>query len=286
MHNMSMNDYYSPKNVRRTIHTDLFSPKAKIILERARVYMDRNWGSLQMRANAGIARPEVQPNGEVTWVVYNECHDWRRSWKMFRYGYSTYSSRSEDAKVREWLAVILKEICFRQFRAEIAGHVKACLIKEDSKKVSACWKRTNNTPVKLLSDDVDCFDAAYHNEPITVADVYCLYDKLLNRKRFAKQWPKKIVKVLIGAERDPAATQLEIVRREELAKLKKKLDADLLQAEVDCDSFIREARKTAECNLKIKKEELNSKYLKDVAALEEDLSFITENDPVASALFG
>lgn len=269
--------------LRRTIHTDLYTEKAAEILERARLFIRCRWGSTQMVRNAKLAQVEAQPNGEFTWNVYNEA---RNGWRSVYYGNSTYASRGADSKVREWICMILKEICFRQFRQSVNG------VKPTAKQVHAMWNRKNDTPVTLMSENINDPDAekVYANKfgPITVAQIYCVYEKLLNRKRFEKAYSDEIKKLIIGQERDPAATQLELIKREELQKLEQRKAEAKRKLENDRDNALSEARAKVIAEYKQLEADMLKSFEEEHKKLIESLSFMTavESDPMAAALFG
>lgn len=270
-------------NLKRTIHTDLYTDKAAEILERARLFMRCRWGSTQMQRNALLAKVEAQPNGEFTWNVYAEAH---KGWRTIYYGNSTYSSRGSDSKVREWLCMVLKEICFRQFKWSVND------VTPTAKEIHAMWNRKNKTIITSMSDNMKDPDTetTYINKlgPITVAEIYCVYEKLLNRKRFEKAYSKEMKALIVGQERDPAATQLELIKREELQKLEQRKADAKRKLEADRENALSEARAKVIAEYKLLELDMQKSFAEEQKKLIDSLSFMTtvESDPLASALFG
>lgn len=282
--------------LKRTIHTDLYTPKAQEILYRVKLFLRNQWGSSQMVRNATLAKVEVAPNGEILWNVYDSATDTNRSWSSVYYGSSTYACRPEDKKVREWLSMVLKTICFRQFKMHEYGTPQP-----SAKEIHKMWSRKNDTVVKLMSDECsDAFapkvrdnngylvTAKYVNKygPITVAEIYCVYEKLLNRKRFEKSYTKKMKELIVGVEKDAVATEMEIARREEIVRINKKLDEDKAALERAKGEALAKAREEVLAAYKKMEDELVKEHAKAMKKLEDKLSFLEDGDELGAALFG
>lgn len=282
--------------LKRSIHTDLYTPKAQEILYRVRLYLRNHWGSAQMVRNATIANVEVAPNGEILWNVYDSADDTTRSWRSVYYGNTTYACRPEDKKVREWMSMVLKTICFRQFRMHEYGTPAPT-----AKEIHKMWSRKNDTVVKLMSDE--CSDpfapkvrdsngyqmtAKYVNKlgPITVAEIYCVYEKLLNRKRFEKAYSKKVKELIVGVEKDAIATELEVARREEIVRINKKLEEDKKALSIWKEKALAKAREDVLAAYKKMEDELEKEHAKAMKKLEDKLNFLEDGDELGAALFG
>ena len=281
---------------KRSIHTDLYTPKAQEILYRVKLFLRNQWGSSQMVRNATLAKVEVAPNGEILWNVYDSATDTNRSWSYVYYGSSTYACRPEDKKVREWLSMVLKTICFRQFKMHEYGTPQPT-----AKEIHKMWSRKNDTVVKLMSDE--CSDAfvpkvrdsngyqvtAKHVNkfgPITVAEIYCVYEKLLNRKRFEKAYSKKVKELIVGTEKDAVATEMEIARREEIVRINQKLEEDKAALERAKGDALAKAREEVLAAYKKMEDELVKEHAKAMKKLEDKLSFLEDGDELGAALFG
>lgn len=282
--------------LKRSIHTDLYTPKAQEILYRVKLFLRNYWGSSQMIRNATLAKVEVAPNGEILWNVYDTADDTAYSYRSVYYSRSTYACRPEDKKVREWLSMVLKTICFRQFKQHNYGTPEPT-----AKEIHKMWSRKNDTVVKLMSDV--CADAfvpkvrdsngyqtyaKYVNKfgPITVAEIYCVYEKLLNRKRFEKAYSKKVKELIVGVEKDAVATEMEVARREEIVRINQKLEDDkaaLARAEF---AALTKAREEVLAAYKKMEDELVKEHAKAMKKLEDKLSFLEDSDELGAALFG
>ena len=282
--------------LKRSIHTDLYTPKAQEILYRVKLFLRNQWGSSQMVRNATLAKVEVAPNGEILWNVYDIADDTIHSWKSVYYGNSTYACRPEDKKVREWLSMVLKTICFRQFKMHEYGTPEPT-----AKEIHKMWSRKNDTVVKLMTDT--CPDhwaekvvdsngyrqtAKYVNKfgPITVAEIYCVYEKLLNRKRFEKAYSKKVKELIVGTEKDAIATELEIARREEIVRINKKLEDDKKALSLRKEKALAKAREDVLAAYKKMEDELVREHAKAMKKLEDKLNFLEDGDELGAALFG
>ena len=280
----------------RSIHCEVYSDKAADILTRLRNYLIKNWGSWQMERNGWLADIVRQPNGELTWDIYKTAEGRFRD----RYytlevhsGNSAYAKFKTDARVRDWICFNLKMICMREFENN-GKDVIGCRFsindeqrKELKKYISSKWNRKNKDILKAFSGDYcspEDDDQIKSNTlgDITVAEVYCLYDKLLNRKHLTKLWTKKDLAAVIGEEKDPAATQMEVIRREELAKLEakhaedvKKFDNDIRVEERQLYKELDEKyAKLKEKYSKLKELELVA-YIKAKEDLEKSFNFMT-----------
>jgi len=246
------------RTIMRTIHTDTFSPKAEAVLKNLKTYMFDNWGSSQMERNAGLAEIEVEPNGEIIWRVYSHADAERKyRYGTYHYSRSTYSTRHDDQKVRDWLAASLKHVVYVEF-------------KRSNLPESKNWKRTNKLVINSLSKP---------NEPVTVAEIYCLFDKLLNRKTFAKRWKKNMLDQVVGQERNAVATELELARREEIKNLEEKHNADAKKLVIDMYAEISRAQDEIHTKFRKLKEEELAAYMKAKEDLNKSLSFISEIPP-------
>ena len=229
----------------RIIHTDTYTNKSKIILTKLKDYMRRDWGSKQQFRNATYAKINVEPNGEVTWVVSDQPWDYRRT---------IYYKKQNDNDVRAWLAGMLKTMVFRTWRQTGV----------DTRQ----WNRQNN---KLT---LDCFNN--DESDITVADVYCMYELLLNRKNFKRHYTAKFVKNFVGESLDPIATELEVARREEAEKLWIKFQDECNRLNNEQYDEIQRSDEAIRNKYIKMKQDLEKAYKKDLAELNEQMKFCSE----------
>jgi len=261
-------------------HTDCFAPKVADILTRLRDRAIQYPKSNKHLNSFAIGSVQFQPNGEVVWAVthgevglklngspYNE---------YFFYSKSTYQRKGTDQKkIKEWLAIMLKEAVFAALHT--AADKKYPIYSDYDKRakwVDEAWSRDNFTSVSEFSDKYVNFDKVQNDNPdddVTIADLYCFYDKLLNRKRLLKSYTRKQVARIIGVERDPFVTELENIRREETAKLKANHEATM-------NSLMQAKNKALE--------EMRTKIYADFAKLEnaEKAAYKTAGESLVSSL--
>ena len=199
----------------RQVHTDIYSNKAFDIFTAIHKYFRNNW-SVQMSRIFAAFEIKQNPNGEIV-LEFDKSH--------WRYGRSGFSTKS-DADIKAWLALNVKLATRKSITHTHSNELRNQLgreayysipIEELNKKYNALWNRDSDIKVKIFSTE---------NTDALTRDIYCIYEKLFNRKNFNKNWPKKYVDELIGIERDAIATELEAARREELAKLEAEFIAD------------------------------------------------------------
>lgn len=266
------------------VHLNVYSEKSAEILKRVRYYMFLNWGSKKMSRNAVRADVVTQPNDEITWNVYDQNMIKFYGWFS---NYSTIYIDKSEVEIRKWLCSVLKEICYRQFRSNKQYNS----YNSDSLPIKHYWNRTNDMIINSLSDNID---NNYHNikyvnkfGPITVAQVYCLYEKLLDRSRFTKKYSQDLQNLIVGQEKDTVATQLEIVRREELEKLYRYKNNAIAKLKKQRQKEIEKEVKKVEDKYNILEDELIKQYEEKAKKLDNKLNFMTNtnSDPVASTLF-
>ena len=229
----------------RIIHTDTYTNKSKIILNGLKNYMYYEWGSRQQRRNSDLAKIEVEPNGEIVWKISDS------SWV---YNRSIYRKKTNDNDVRVWLAGMLKAMVMREW------HRTAIDTKQ--------WDRKN---VGLILEIFKPSDEKSCN--ISVADVYCLYEFLMNRKGFKRHWPTKFLKTIIGDGLDPIATELEVARREEAEKLWNKFQDECNRLSNEQYDEIQRSDEAIRNKYSKMKQDLEKAYKKDLAELNEQMKF-------------
>lgn len=188
------------------IHTGFYTDHALEFFKCMKCALHNCWGSRQMARNADLMDIERNPDNEVVIKLGIDAKDWSYSWRM-----STFSKMPIE-KFNSWLAGVLKHLVLKDVE------------DKDKKEV---WSRDNSAVART-------FNGGYYlNNPgeyqFTVKEIYFVYETLLNRKRREKHWNDEFVKAMVGEQLDPIATELEVARREEMAKLqsnlKERLDA-------------------------------------------------------------
>lgn len=240
----------------KVIRTEMFTPKAEHILNKMLSYMTNKWGSSQMTRNGDYAKIVKDVNGEIT----IEINDGRRY-----YGYSVNAYRGRSVNdIKKWFACTLKNIVYRVAKYDTS--LKFGEYNKNGRRSKADFWARGNT--KLIFNEFTNMDFT-----VSIADIYCVFDKLLNRKSFAKNWNKKMLQEIIGEELDPVATELARTIRDEKARLKKEYEVDCMKFDKDFEDELYRLRtelnrKTAE----LKAARLD-KYNADLADLNNTLDF-------------
>lgn len=233
----------------RIIHTDTYTNKSKIILNALKTYMFQEWGSRQQRRNAGLVKVEVEPNGEIVWNISNQ------SWDYFR---SIYEKKRNDNDVRMWLAGMLKTMTLREMRRTGINAKQ--------------WNRKNTNFIFDAFDTIDTKTGARTKNNITVADVYCIYEFLMNRKSFKRHWSTDFIKSIIGAGLDPIATELEVARREEVQRLWIQFQDDINKLNNEQYDEIQRSDEAIRDKYTKMKQDLEKAYNKNLADLEKSVA--------------
>ena len=187
------------------IHTGFYTDHALEFFNRMKRALQNCWGSRQMARNADWMNIERNPDNEVVIKLGIDAQNWRYSWVM-----STFSKMPVE-KFNSWLAGVLKHLVLKD-------------VEREDKKI---WFRDNTEAAYAFNGGYS--DSEQHKHQCTVKEIYFVYETLLNRKRREKHWNDEFVKAMVGEQLDPIATELEVTRREEMAKLqsnlKERLDA-------------------------------------------------------------
>ena len=249
----------------KTVHTDCFAPKTRVILDKFRDYMLKEWGTCQMRRAMELTTIAEAPNGEIIFEFENT------SWRFNR---TPFGCNKSDKEIREWFALNLKLVVYRIIKSKI-WEKNLAVAKVNSMKnavpasadISKRWFRTSDEIVDKFSTD---------DTKIRIKDIYCLYEKLYNRSRFSKNWPKEMIDSIIGQEKDAVQTELEIARREEHARLSEEFKRDCEELEVWRSKSIEDFRFKIEKEYNEKRRARRAQYEKALQELDESLSFTTE----------
>lgn len=239
----------------KIIRTEMFTPKTEHILNKMLEYMSSKWGSTQMTRNGDNAKIVKDVNGEITIEVKD-----RGSWYCSA---NAYCGRDVNS-IKKWFACTLKNIVYRAARYD--SKLKFGDYNENGRRSKANFWARGNT--KLIFNEF-----SDNNFTVSIADIYCVFDKLLNRKSFDKKWKKNMLKEIIGEELDPAATELARTIRDEKARIKKELEDDIKQLEKEYSDELYNVRQTLTAKLDKDKADRRAKYNADIAELENALNF-------------
>ena len=175
----------------RTIHTSMFGNLAKDILsalhgQLSDGYWENSRGYNKYWTNYDVVQ---LPNGEV---VFNVSTDTYNTW--CKYTPNPFLNMS-DVEFKRWIAGKLK------FIAQVE-------IKDECMKTKDEWRRDNTT-----------FESSYldRSDVVTIADVYCVYDKLLERQCRSHE---DVVKRVVGCMHSESETQAEVDRQAKIAEVK------------------------------------------------------------------
>ena len=164
----------------RTIHTAMFGSIAKDILSALHGQLsDGYWENSRGYDKYWTNYDVVQlPNGEV---VFNVSTDTYNAW--CKYTPNPFLNMS-DVEFKRWIAGKLK------FIAQVEIKDKGMNTKDE-------WRRDNTA-----------FKSSYldHSDVVTMADIYCVYDKLLDRQCRSNE---DVVKRVVGCMRSESETEAD-----------------------------------------------------------------------------
>lgn len=174
----------------------------------------RNHGSSLDKHTAVCSNLKTTPDGELFLACTSDSRSSvKRS--IFKYADCTDFNR----KVRVWLAGAIKgmaklEGCGYNYRKQAIAASKA-------------WNRTNDKKTARFE--------------FTFAQAYAVYDILMDRKTKADRYGESAKAIISAGPNDPVRTELEIYRRNEIAKAKADMDSALKAANSDRDKVTSDA---------------------------------------------
>jgi len=250
----------SQKTVYRKIHTNLYSTKAADILTKFFAHV-AEYSEAKFRRHISGGSVFVEPNGEV--VLLDTCCYDRTIWRK----------KKTDLAVLDHIAWMLK--------LHVHSELRRVLHHNEPNVEKVYWNRGNR---------VDCIACCKRtaNDVVTVADIYCIYDLFKNRKGFEKRYPKELVDEIVGVQKDPIQTEMEVARRQEIVNIKEKYTKLMNNCNVESydslwvkDEHLTEAALEARKMLTAlkakwaaKKQELAKQRDEEIAALNQTLNFM------------
>lgn len=203
-------------NKKRIIHTGLYSNVAKEMIQSVLGQLSDGWGENNPANDKWwrFADCVQAPDGEVLIEVSTESWEYSefRSYSH-RYIYNGFYSMS-DTEVMQKFAGWIKKTAKMEMKDENAGNQ---------------WNRSSEMKLDYLN----------HNENVTAADAYFVYEKLLGRdndRKYAESTVLKVAGKKLSEEatktNEEKAKQIEekLAHRDQLLKqLKEKRDADIKQ---------------------------------------------------------
>lgn len=304
--------------VMHTIHTGLYTPKAREVLYRIKLNMYNASYSNTMRRNASLSEIELAPDGEVIWKIIDSTSDPIYFYRYVYYSASTFSRKKTDRDIKHYIASYIKKIAYAQFIKNTDSNftTNKDKIKELNMQFNAAWKSRSYDCeiIQLSKDNYDPWQtceakkhslsyippsdnyykqAGYENYycyknsfgAITFRELRCIYDKLLESKRFEKTWPTEMQDKIVGHMQDAIATELETARREELNKLNEQFKRKKRELNNWKEHTIDDMYKQIDNEFKRKLEQLACEHHDAIENLSKSFNFMTKQDPVAAKLF-
>lgn len=172
----------------RIIHTGMYSLKAKEVLSSVFGQLSDGWGENNPRNDRwwkfGDVMQEV--DGEVTIHISTKTGEREYHGKWIENGFTGMS----DTDVKQWMARMVKKTIQMELKDE---------------SIANRWRR----------DNID-FKTCYlsYNETITVAEVYCIYELLLERNVGITKYDVSVIVSVQGSKRQPEEIEAETKKRE------------------------------------------------------------------------
>lgn len=172
----------------RVIHTGLYSAKAKEVMDSVFGQLSDGWGENNPRNDRwwkfGNVMQEV--DGEVTIHISAKTgeRDYRNKW--IENGFA----HMHDLEIKQWMARMVKKTMVMELKDE---------------SISNGWRRDNTE-----------FETRYLNyhETITVAEVYCIYELLLERNAGLTKYDVSVIASVQGSKKQPEEIEAEIKKRD------------------------------------------------------------------------
>jgi uncharacterized protein with ParB-like and HNH nuclease domain len=243
------------------IHTGFFTDHAKNILEDMKTFLSDNWGSRQMARSADRLTIKKDYNNEVILCVENETSRWMRS--------SAFTDK-DTKQIKEWIACTLKNMTYRLMKYR-ESNFKGYKVSKSKRAKANFWNRKNT------ADSLEILDNA------TIAEIYYIFDSLLNRSKIDKHYSKKFIKNMVGLELDPLTVEMKKAFDEEVQKLKDICSREVLSLKSRCEKEIEDFSKRLREENKKQVAARNAQLAEDIKALEAEM-FNTENDPLLAAM--
>ena len=182
----------------RIIKTPLWSTKAKEVLDSVLGQLSDGWGENNPRNDRYwmFARVLREADGRVVIMID------KRTGKNDVYGSRNYRwienafASMNDFQIVEFFARMIK---------------KTAKMELKDRNIANGWKR----------DNVD-FKTAYlnYNEDISIAEVYCIYEMLLNRPVGLTKYDISVINSAVGVQKSPEETVLEQKKMDDIELVK------------------------------------------------------------------
>lgn len=260
-----MATYEAPRKPDSVVHTGFFT------MEMSDLFKDLIENTEQGRhcgARAGkkmqCSEVFINPDGEV---VFNLFRDSMGSWRYRNYAWrrTIWEKCKLDAqKIREEIAWILKIMVHSYLDKQFAG--EGCHVH---------WRRDDTTDLgQLFTSFSSTCTSSHRTGPLTVSDVYCIYEILRGRPGIERKYKAEQIKRFRGEQRDPILTEMEVARREQIETIKKEQVELERQLQRDRDNEISTESNRIRMLYAKKIEDSKFEMEKKIKELDEQLSFM------------
>ena len=205
----------------------------------------------------------VNPDGEIVFTLTKDNGSWR--YGNYNWNRTIWQKcKLDPQKIREEIAWILKIMVHSYLDNQFAG--EGCHVH---------WRRDDMSDLgQLFTSFSSTCTSSHRTAPLTVADVYCIYEILRNRPGIERKYNAEMIKRWRGEQRDPIMTEMEVARREQIEAFKKEavdLENQLIR---ERDLKISEADKKIRDDYKLKIEQVKADMQQKMKELDEELSFV------------
>ena len=182
----------------RIIKTPLWSTKAKEVLDSVLGQLSDGWGENNPRNDrywkfANVLR---EADGRVVIVVDKRSGEGEGYNRNYRWVENAFASMS-DQDVLEFFARMVK---------------KTAKMELKDQNIANGWKRDN---IDLKTSYLNYY------EDISIAEVYCIYEMLLNRPVGLTKYGVRVINSAVGVQRSPEETANEQQKMDAIALVKK-----------------------------------------------------------------
>lgn len=165
----------------RIIHTKLYTQKACDVMSSVFGQLSDGWGENNPKNDRYwmYGDAAVEPDGEAVIRISSSPGKWYGSHRWVENAFTHMS----DFEIREWMARMVKKTMTMELR---------------DKGISNGWKRDNTSFMTCyLNRDIE----------ISVAEVYCIYEMLLNRPVGITKYDSSVIVAACGSKRTHEETE-------------------------------------------------------------------------------
>jgi hypothetical protein len=228
------------------IHTGFFTDRTENIFESMQSYLLNKWGSRQMNRSANSITIKRDFNNEVILCIDNKSSYYRKT---------TAFTDKDTKQIKVWIACTLKTMVYRFMKYRESNFNDYKLSKSKRAKAN-CWNRKNT------SDCIEFLNKA------TVAEIYYIFDSLLNRSKIDKHYDKEIIKNIVGVELDPLTAEMKKAFDEEAQKLRDICTNEISILKKQCEKDIDDYTSMMRAKNRKQVAEREAQLAADIKALE------------------